>query len=201
MDFSAVTASLENHGYVVKTFATAEAASEYLNAQIDKTTVGFGGSVTLKEMNLFDSLSTHNQVFNHWRVPDGMTADEVRDSAAVAEVYVSSVNGVAETGEIVNIDGTGNRVASMIYGHKRLYLVVGRNKIAPTYDDALWRARNIAAPKNAARLGIKTPCAVNADHCYNCKSPQRICNVLSVFWNSIKTCKTEIILIDQDLGY
>ena len=201
MDFSIVIEALEQRGYSVKSFATAVSAAEYLTAQIDQTTVGFGGSVTLKEMELYDLLSTHNQVFNHWRIPDGMTAGEVRSYAAVADVYISSVNGLAETGEIVNIDGTGNRVASMIYGHKRLYLVIGRNKVLPTYEETLHHVRNVAAPKNAVRLGLRTPCAVKGDHCYNCNSPQRICNVLSVLWNPIKPCKTEIILVDEDLGY
>ena len=69
----------------------------------------------------------------------------------------------AETGEIINIDGTGNRVASGLYGHEKVYFIVGRNKLAPDYDAALWRARNIAGPKNAQRLQKKTPCAVKGD--------------------------------------
>lgn len=72
-----------------------------------------------------------------------------------SEHYLLSANGIAETGEIINIDGAGNRVASAIYGHKKVWIVVGKNKLAPTYDEALWRARNIAAPKNAQRLHSK----------------------------------------------
>lgn len=77
----------------------------------------------------------------------------------------------------------------------------GSNKIAPTYDEALWRARNIAAPKNAQRLGVKTPCAVNGDRCYDCKSPQRICRGLVVLWEAIRSCETEVVLVDEPLGY
>ena len=108
---------------------------------------------------------------------------------------------LAETGELINIDGTGNRVSSSLYGHKRVWFVVGSNKIAPTYDEALWRARNIAAPKNAQRLGVKTPCAVNGDRCYDCKSPQRICRGLVVLWEAIRSCETEVVLVDEPLGY
>ena len=100
--------------------------------------------------------------------------------AMTADVYVSSANALAESGEIINIDGRGNRVAGTLYGAERLYLVIGKNKLAPTFEDALWRARNIAAPKNAKRLGVKTPCAIRGDHCYDCSSPERICRGLVV---------------------
>ena len=94
-------------------------------------------------------------MYSHWNVPDGMNAEEVLRNASTCENYLLSANGLAETGEIINIDGTGNRVSSSLYGHKKVWFVVGRNKLAPTYDEALWRARNIAAPKNAQRLGVK----------------------------------------------
>ena len=108
---------------------------------------------------------------------------------------------MAETGELVNIDGTCNRIASSVYGHKRVYFVVGVNKIEPDYDRALWRARNVAAPKNAQRLGRKTPCAVKADRCYDCKSPERICRGLSVIWGRPTPVETmEVVLIGEELG-
>ena len=116
-------------------------------------------------------------------------------------MYISSVNGLAETGEIVNIDGTGNRVVGTICGHEALYLLVGVNKIAPDYDQALWRARNIAAPKNAQRLKRKTPCAEKGDRCYNCSSPERICRALTVLWKKPNGIPyAEVILINQELG-
>lgn len=110
-------------------------------------------------------------------------------------------HGIAETGEIINIDGAGNRVASAIYGHKKVWIVAGKNKLAPTYDEALWRARNIAAPKNAQRLRAKTPCAVRADHCYDCKSPGRICRALTVLWGAMMGSDMEVVLVNEDLGY
>lgn len=201
MDFSKVSDALTARGWHVSVFRTKEEASDYLNAQIDGVSVGFGGSVTLREMGLYDSLSKHNTVFNHWRVPDGSSADAVRAAAADAEVYISSVNGAAETGEMINIDGTGNRAASSLFGHRRVYLVVGRNKLAPTYDKALWRARNIAAPKNAKRLGRRTPCAVDGERCFDCKSPERICKALVVYWGPTTNCEAEVVLVDEDLGY
>ena len=106
-----------------------------------------------------------------------------------------------EEGVLLNIDGTGNRVAATLYGHKKVYFVVGRNKIAPTYDEALWRARNIAAPKNAQRLQRKTPCAVKGDKCYDCRSSTRICRGLVVLWGPMLGMEAEVVLVDQDLGY
>ena len=199
MDFTNLKSTLERLGYAVSCFETGAGAAAYLNRQIDGKTVGFGGSVTLRELGLFDSLSAHNTVKSHWNPLDGIT-DALRE-ASHTDVYLSSVNALAETGELINIDGTGNRVSGTLYGHDKVYLVVGRNKIAPDYDQALWRARNVAAPKNAVRLGVKTPCAVKGDRCYNCKSPQRICRVLVVLWECVKSCAIEIVLVDEDLGY
>ena len=101
----------------------------------------------------------------------------------------------------VNIDGNCNRVAASMFGPKRVYYVVGINKIAPDFEKALWRARNVAAPKNAQRLGKKTPCAVKADRCYDCKSPERICRGLSVLWRKPTGFEqAEVVLIGEELG-
>ena len=113
------------------------------------------------------------------------------------------MNALAETGELVNIDGTGNRVASTLFGHEEVYFIVGANKIAPDYDSALWRARNIAAPLNARRLHRKTPCAQGETlRCYDCRSPERICNGLSVLWRPLGGVgETLVCLVGEDLGY
>lgn len=194
MDFTKVRTALEARGYAVAVCETKADAAAYLNREIDGASVGFGGSMTLAELGLFDSLSAHNTVHSHWN-------GGARDAAATAEVYLCSVNGLAESGELINIDGMGNRVASTLYGHKKVYFVVGRNKLAPTYDEALWRARNIAAPKNAQRLGVKTPCAARGDKCYDCKSPERICRALVVQWEKMTSCEAEVVLVDEELGY
>ena len=194
-DLKKLSGTLEELGYTVRCFDTAAQAADYLDRQIDGRTVSFGGSVTLQEMGFYPRLSTHNQVVWHWE--GGSLAD-----AMTTDVYISSVNGLAETGEIINIDGTCNRVASTLFGHQTVYLVVGRNKIAPDYESALWRARNIAAPKNAQRLKRKTPCAAKGDRCYNCKSPERICKALTVLWGKPGGVEhMELILVDQELGY
>lgn len=188
-------------GYQVTCFNTANDASTYLNEQINHETIGFAGSMTLEKMGLYESLSTHNEVYWHHRIPKDKTHQEVRMQANNANIYISSVNAISEQGEIVNIDATCNRVASIFYGHQKVYLVIGQNKIEKDYESALYRARNIASPLNAKRLGVNTPCAIKADKCYDCKSEQRICKGLSVLWSKPLGSEYEIILIHEDLGY
>ncbi|MDR1796190.1 MAG: lactate utilization protein [Clostridiales Family XIII bacterium] len=199
--FQVLTQNLEKLGYTVSCFNTAAEAAAYLDGAVDGQTVGFGGSVTLDQMGLYDTLGKHNTVHWHQKIADKAEGLEARRKAGAAAVYFSSVNGIAETGEIINIDGTGNRVSSIFYGHEKVFFIVGNNKIAPDYEAALHRARNIAAPLNAQRLGMKTPCAEKADRCYDCKSPQRICRGLSVLWGKPMACAFEVVLIDEPLGY
>ena len=201
MDFTKIKAKLESLGYGVTCFDTAADAADYLDENIQDKTVGFGGSVTLEQMGLYDRLALHNDVFYHNRLPGGMTRNEVCTKANAAQIYLTSVNGLAETGEVINIDGNGNRISSILFGHDKVYFVVGENKIAATYDAALWRARNIAAPKNAKRVKAKTPCAVKADKCHDCESPYRICRALSVLWSAPMHGDFEIILIHEELGF
>lgn len=193
-DITKLRENLEKRGFHTSWFETGEEAAKYLDGRLDGRTIGLGGSMTAQEIGIDKLLPAHNQVAWHWL---GGTAEE----AAQAEVYITSVNGVSETGELVNIDGTGNRVASTIYGHRELYLLVGVNKITPTFEKALWRARNIASPKNARRLGRKTPCAVKGDRCYDCQSPERICRALAVLWEKPNGIPyAEVVIINQELG-
>lgn len=201
MDFTKIKTKLESLGYDVTCFDTAAEAADYLDKKIQGKIVGFGGSVTLDQMGLYDRLALNNDVFYHNRLPGGISKADICKKASSAQVYLSSVNGLAETGEIINIDGYGNRVSSITFGHEKVYLVVGENKIAKDYDAALYRAKNIAAPKNAQRVKAKTPCAVKADKCYDCESPNRICRALSVLLGAPLHGNFEIVLIHEELGF
>lgn len=197
MDFTKVKESLEKEGFKVSCFDTKEDASAYLSDSIKDCTVGFGGSMTLQEMGLYETLKADNTVYWHWieKTP------EIMKAAAFADVYISSVNGLSETGEIINIDGSGNRVAATMYGHKKVYLVAGKNKIAEDFHKAYFRAKNVAAPLNAKRLNMNTPCAVKGDKCYNCSSKDRICTETAVFTYCPMHADYEVVLINEDLGY
>ena len=136
MDVEKTIRNLKLRGYSVRHFATGEEAAAYLDAQIDGTTVGIGGCMTAKELGLYDRLAAHNEVFWHWIVP----GQETIEKANAAAVYISSANAMTEGGEILNIDGNGNRLAGQVYGRKRLF------RSAPTLkarfrEHAMWRPR------------------------------------------------------------
>lgn len=199
MDWDKVTSNLEARGFAVVLCDTAAQATDFLTGAIHGKTVGFGGSMTLDRLGLFQRLSADNQCFWHWKTP----GPETVAAAAAAQVYVTSVNALAETGELINIDGGGNRISAAASAKEAVYYVVGQNKIAPDFDQALWRARNVASPLNARRLNRKTPCAQGKElKCYDCQSPERICNGLSVLWRKLSGTKTcTVVLVKEDLGY
>ena len=199
MDLEKTVANLTKRGFAVTCFETKEQAAEYLLENIHNTTVGIGGSVTIQEMDIYDRLQETNEVLWHWKE----NTPHLKEMALeMANVYLTSANAVAETGELVNIDGNGNRVASTLFGRATVYFVVGRNKIVPDLEKAIWRARNIASPLNAKRLGRKTPCAAKGDRCYDCNSPERICRGMVIHMKPMTSIgKTEVILINEDIGF
>ena len=197
MNIEKTVKNLQAAGYSVHVFDTGADAAAWLNQQIDGKTVGIGGSATVKALGLYDLLKTHNTVYWHWE----QDQNEARLNAMKTDVYLSSANALAETGEIVNIDGKGNRVASTLFGHDKVYFVIGQNKITETYEDAVWRARNVAAPKRAAQFNVKTPCvAAGAERCFGCKSPERVCRAMVTLWGPMMGTEAEVVLIREDFG-
>ena len=198
MSLETAVKNLERHGFAVRVFQTGEEAVKAISQELSGKTIGFGGSVTLDTLGLFEALRRSNDVSWHWRkTPDALK------KAAASQIYFTSANAISETGEIVNIDGTGNRVASMLYGHEELYIVAGTNKLAPDLASAMDRARNIASPLNARRLHCQTPCALAEPmRCHDCNSPERICNgFVTLARPTGGTGKTHVILIEEALGY
>ncbi len=192
MDCKGLIKQLEQKDYSVSFFSTKEEARDYLANEIKGSSVGFGGSMTLKEMGLFEALEKENIVFSHWQPLLGRSAQDTLQLAQNAEFYICSVNGIAKTGEIVNIDGAGNRVAATINGYKKVYLVVGTNKVEETLEEAKRRAWEVAAPKNAKRLFGEEAGQEEID---------RICRVEVVFHSKPRATDIEIILVDEELGY
>lgn len=198
MNYDLLKKNFEKHGFQTSYFQTKEEASTYMAEKIKGKTVAFGGSMTLKDMKLDQILSQDNQVIWHWNEPGRSTTLRARE----ASVYISSANGVSETGELVNIDGTGNRVSMTVYGPEKVYFVVGSNKIEPDLPSAVSRAKNVAAPKNAIRCQVKTPCVANGgDRCYDCNSPDRICRGTLITERPSVGMEIEVVFIDEELGY
>jgi len=180
-------------------FETKEEAVDFLASQLVGKKIVFGGSMTLKQCGLYEKLSEKNEVFWHWNNND----PQARRKAEIgADVYMSSINGIAETGELINIDGSCNRLANSMYGNDHVIFVAGINKVFPTMEEAIHHARNVAAPMNTRRLGTKTPCAEGEMRCYDCASEQRICRVMSIIWQKpLPMKKMQLILINETLGY
>ena len=191
--------ALQNNGYKVSFFESSTAAVEYIVENVRGVKVGFGDSASIASLNLSEHLLKYNSVVDPSKY-SGSEFFEIAKESILTDVFITSVNGAAETGELVNIDGTGNRIAGSLFGHKKVFFVFGTNKIEPSLEKAIWRARNIAAPQNAKRLGRKTPCAVKGDKCYNCSSVDRICNSLNIYLKKMEGVEAEIIIIDESLG-
>ena len=187
--------NLKLRGFQVSFFASAEDAVDYLSGQIRGTSVGIGGSKTVDQIGLYDRLCENNEVFWHWK----NNASDTRAKANAAGIYISGANAISEDGEILNIDGMGNRLAGQIWGHKKVYIISGTNKICPDFDSALYRARNTAAVENCKRFAGSQPCQTDGK-CHDCRSQNRICRALLVLWAPMMGMETEIVLIDQELG-
>ena len=199
MDMKRIIETFERKGFKVSFFESGGEAVKYLCSRLRGKSVGIGGSMTVEQLGLYDALSAESAVYWHWKQP----ADEAREKAAIAQAYISSANAIAATGEIVNIDGNGNRVASLSYGHEEVYIVAGVNKLTEELDSAIFRARNVAAPLNARRRGHKTPCAAGEElRCHDCSSPERGCRVTSII-SCPPNCTgvMELVLINEKLGF
>lgn len=190
---------LEKLGYAARVFETAQQAKEYVLESIpQQDSVGVGGSMTVQQLGLADALRERGQqVYWHWESED---ANAARRGASTADIYLCSANAVTQDGKIVNIDGFGNRLAATLYGTGKVYMIVGKNKLAEDLTAAMDRIKNVSCPANAKRLGLKTPCAV-LGHCTDCSSPQRMCRATLIFDRKPNAHPIEVLLVDEELGF
>ncbi len=165
-------------------------------------TVGIGGSVTIREVGLLEALEKQgNTIFAHWEKASTLQEKiTIRKDALTSDVYLTSSNAITLDGQLVNIDGTGNRVAAMAFGPKKVLIIAGANKLVDTVDEAFSRIRNIAAPLNGKRLKKNTPCALTGQ-CTDCDSADRMCKVSVVIEKKPNYADISIILVGDSLGY
>lgn len=193
--------ALEVNNYKASYFPTGKEAVSYIASSIHDSVVGIGDSTTLYEIQLYEALKKDNTVFDVLHPEEGERFFQVARKCFQTEYFFSSANALTETGIIVNMDGAGNRVGMSLFGHKKVFWIVGKNKIVPTLEDAIYRVRNVAAPMNTKRKGMKTPCAVTGK-CMDCNSKERICNVLAIHYKKLLVTKeAEVIIIDENLGF
>lgn len=181
---------------------TAHEAVEKLLEMIPAgSSVTWGGSMSIRDIDIPAALANAGKykVYDRDKAPDRAAATEIYLKAFSFDYYLSSANAITEDGVIVNIDGTGNRVAAITFGPRNVIFVIGMNKLTQNVDAALARARSLAAPVNTARFDIQTPCKLDGV-CHNCLSDDCICNYIHYLRHSPKG-KHKVILVGECLGY
>ena len=186
-------------GYYCAT--SAEAVEKALSLMPEGSSVTWGGSMSIIECGLMDAVKT-----GKYEIIDrdlAKTPQEVREMYAkqvMADYYLMSTNALTMNGELVNIDGRANRVACLCWGPQNVIIIAGMNKVATDVEDAIKRARNIAAPANTVRLNRNTPCT-QTGKCENCYSPDCICSQFVVTRRSGVPNRIKVILVGEELGY
>ena len=187
-------------GYYCPDCATAVKLADELVPK--NATVAFGGSMTLSESGVMDVLKAREDI----RLIDrskAKTPEETKQmyrDAFSSDVYFMSTNAITLDGELINIDGNGNRVAALIYGPDRIVMIVGMNKLVSTVKDGINRVRDIAAPANGVRLNKQTPCATTG-FCHDCLSPECMCSHTVITRRCYTADRIHVILVGEALGY
>ncbi|MCP4692168.1 MAG: lactate utilization protein [Desulfobacterales bacterium] len=178
------------------------AASLILDIVSECETFGFGGSDTVRKMGIPQKLKEMGKtVYDHWdKAFNAEQVHEARLNQGRCDCFFCSANGVSMTGEIVNVDGAGNRVAAMSFGPKKVVIVAGVNKVRPDLHSALARVKEIAGPMRAKSLNMETPCA-ETGVCADCNSPQRICRITAILHRPPMLTDVSVVLVNAALGF
>jgi hypothetical protein len=201
--FESTLNSLKKNGFnAILANSREEAAEHIMEIAKDCSTVGIGGTNTVRALDILPKLEkAGKEIFDHWKFKIG-TPEEVdcRKKQGRADLFLSSANALTMNGEIVNRDGCGNRINAMTFGARKVVIVVGRNKITPDLESAIARIEEVAAPIRAMSLNRKTPC-VKSGYCMDCDSPERICRITSIIHKRPMLTDITVIIIPEDLGY
>ena len=201
-----VATALEVNNFAVYQAADLVTAKKIVMEEIFPSTgaksVSWGGSMTLTASGICDAIKNLPgleilDTFDRTLTPEENLA--IRRRSLLVDLFIAGTNAVTEEGVLVNLDMLGNRVGAINFGAKNVIILLGRNKIVPDLDAAMFRIKNYAAPANAMRLDKKTPCT-KTSYCEECKSPDRICNVWSITEKSFPKGRIRVILINQELG-
>ena len=195
--------NLKKKNFEAYIFENHKDAIDYFISKIDKNqSIGYGGSRTLEQINLINYLRENKyNLFD--RNKEGLSKEqreELQKKSLTSDIFISSANGISETGEIVNIDLWGNRICPIIYGPKKVFIFAGWNKIEDDLEKTIYRVKNIASVQNAIRFNRNTPCT-KSGRCFDCNSPERICGTLSLISFIGEKGRIEVLLIKEDLGF
>jgi L-lactate utilization protein LutB len=178
-------------------------ALEKIIPEISPKSISWGGSMTFVATGLYDVLKSSKDFEVLDTYDKSLSPEEAlerRRRALLVDLFITGTNAVTESGQLVNLDMFGNRVGAITFGPKHVIIFVGRNKIVPDLETAMFRIQNYAAPVNTMRLDKKTPCA-NTSFCADCKSPDRICNAWTITEKSFPKKRIKVVLINKDLGF
>jgi len=207
LKLDSVKENLENNNFEVFIAQDAKAAKEIaindIIPKLDIKSVSWGGSMSFVATGLFHKLKDNPDIKVLNTNDQTLTKEEMMDlrrQSLMVDLFITGTNAVTETGQLVNLDMVGNRVAAIMWGPKTVLLVIGRNKITNDLEDAMIRIKNYAAPVNAMNLDKKTPCR-KTGVCHDCSSPDRICNYWTITEKSFIKNRIKIILVNEDLGF
>lgn len=196
--------SLGNNGFTTRYCATPQEAFDYIIAESDDAiTVGFGGSMSIAGLGVESQLrDLGKQILNHGSPAFSLDEKlEIMRRQLTCDLFLSGCNALTLSGELVNIDGVGNRVASMLFGPRKVIVVAGRNKLVDgSIQDAINRIKNLATPPNAKRLNYNTPCS-RTGFCSNCNSPERICRATTIIDRKPRLTDLHVLVVNADLGF
>lgn len=195
--------NLKKHGFGAEWVTDIASATKVIMEWVHGyESFGFAGSDTTRELQLPELLKREGKiVYDHWQ--PHLTPDEILDlrkKQSQADCFFCSANAIAMTGEIVNVDGVGNRTNAMSFGPKKVVIVAGINKVTKDLTSALNRVHEIAAPMRAKSLGMDTPCA-KTGICADCNSPQRLCRITTILHRQPMQTDVAVLLINQNLGF
>jgi len=182
--------------------STGEARALILSMVATYDTFGFGGSDTTRSLGIIEALTANNKTIYDHNIQDLPFEDAIRNrmEQGRCDCFFASANAISLTGEIVNVDGVGNRTNAMSFGPRKVILVAGMNKVVPDLDSAIRRIKEIAAPMRAKSLNMPTPCA-ETGICVDCNVPMRICNITTILHRKPMFTDISVILINEELGY
>ena len=202
IDLERLKESFRKRNIEAISFETLDAAKAHiLNTVPVDCTIGIGHSGTLQNMNLTNTLLERgNAVYDKELAHDSSACKALKKKALLADWYITGSNAVSMDGRIVNVDHSGNRVAAISYGPDHVIIVVGKNKISATLEEAIQRVKNIACPLNAKRAGFHPPC-VALNRCVDCVSEERVCNILSIVEGQADRNRIRLLIVDEERGF
>lgn len=192
--------NFKKKGFAFNSFSSKEEAKKFLISKIKKDDIiTFGGSTSVNQIGILEDLKSYKNFVDR-NNKELKTEAEIK--AFTSDVYLCSANAISKNGDVIEIDGSGNRVSAVIYGPKKVFLIAGRNKVANTEKDALKRAKDFAASQNSIRFKADNPCAVGDMICNdNCEIEKRLCAYTVIINKSHIKGRIHIIFINEELGF